>query len=77
MCEICKTGHKNGAGGWCCPHWGNTCGNCPEHGDYPHYPSKITKKMKEKMEKAEKEVERWRALGYPSGFFEDPPEEIF
>lgn len=26
------TGHKNSAGGYCCPHWGNSCGTCPENG---------------------------------------------
>jgi len=24
-------GHKNSAGGYCCPHHGNTCGTCPEN----------------------------------------------
>lgn len=25
-----KQGHKNEAGGFCCPHFGNTCGHHPE-----------------------------------------------
>ena len=24
-------GHHNEAGGYCCPHWGNTCGHHPEY----------------------------------------------
>jgi len=24
-------GHKNSSGGYCCPHWGNTCGLHPEY----------------------------------------------
>jgi hypothetical protein len=24
-------GHFNQAGGWCCPHYGNTCGHCHQY----------------------------------------------